>query len=379
MIFDEFSPSRTRRTLTAGGRTLRALGLDGPLTGVLAIIVCIGILVVYSASGQNLKMIEHHLANIAIAVAALIALARLATPQYLRLFAPIAYVIGILLLLVVAVTGHIGKGAQRWLDIGFIRFQPSEIMKLAVPMMCAWYMHERPLPPTFKDLVVMGLMIAVPTGLIVMQPDLGTALLIAASGLIVMLLAGMHFRIILISLPLLAGAAWGAWHVIHDYQRQRILTFLNPETDPLGAGYHIIQSQIAIGSGGIFGKGYMNGSQAQLEFLPERSTDFIFAVIGEEFGLLGQLLILCLYGVVIGRALYLAMQGQDTFSRLTGGAIALSFFVYVFVNSGMVSGILPVVGVPLPMISYGGTSMVTLLAGFGILMSLHSHRKLIGS
>jgi rod shape determining protein RodA len=379
MIFDEFSPSRTRRTLTAGGRTLRALGLDGPLTGVLAIIVCIGILVVYSASGQNLKMIEHHLANIAIAVAALIALARLATPQYLRLFAPIAYVIGILLLLVVAVTGHIGKGAQRWLDIGFIRFQPSEIMKLAVPMMCAWYMHERPLPPTFKDLVVMGLMIAVPTGLIVMQPDLGTALLIAASGLIVMLLAGMHFRIILISLPLFAGAAWGAWHVIHDYQRQRILTFLNPETDPLGAGYHIIQSQIAIGSGGIFGKGYMNGSQAQLEFLPERSTDFIFAVIGEEFGLLGQLLILCLYGVVIGRALYLAMQGQDTFSRLTGGAIALSFFVYVFVNSGMVSGILPVVGVPLPMISYGGTSMVTLLAGFGILMSLHSHRKLIGS
>ena len=379
MIFDEFSPSRTRRTLTAGGRTLRALGLDGPLTGVLAIIVCIGILVVYSASGQNLKMVEHHLANIAIAVAALVALARLATPQYLRLFAPIAYVIGILLLLVVAVTGHIGKGAQRWLDIGFIRFQPSEIMKLAVPMMCAWYMHERPLPPTFKDLVAMGLMIAVPTALIVVQPDLGTALLIAASGLIVMLLAGMHFRIILVSLPLLAGAAWGAWHFIHDYQRQRILTFLNPESDPLGAGYHIIQSQIAIGSGGIFGKGYMNGSQAQLEFLPERSTDFIFAVIGEEFGLLGQLLILGLYGAVIGRALYLAMQGQDTFSRLTGGAIALSFFVYVFVNSGMVSGILPVVGVPLPMISYGGTSMVTLLAGFGILMSLHSHRKLIGS
>src|SRR5476649_615134 len=210
MIFDEFSPSRTRRTLTAGGRTLRALGLDGPLTGVLAIIVCIGILVVYSASGQNLKMIEHHLANIAIAVAALLALARLATPQYLRLFAPIAYVIGVLLLLVVAVTGHIGKGAQRWLDIGFIRFQPSEIMKLAVPMMCAWYMHERPLPPTFKDLVAMGLVIAVPTALTVVQPDLGTALLIAASGLIVMLLAGLQIRLILISIPLLGGAAWGA-------------------------------------------------------------------------------------------------------------------------------------------------------------------------
>jgi rod shape determining protein RodA len=379
VISDEFSTSRTRRTLTAGSRTLRALGLDGPLTGILAIIVCIGILVVYSASGQNLKMVEHHLANIGIAIAAMLALAKLVTPQYLRLFSPIAYLIGVLLLIVVDVTGHIGKGAQRWLDVGFMRFQPSEIMKLAVPMVCAWYMHERPLPPTFKDLLVMGVLIAIPTAMIVTQPDLGTALLIAASGLIVMLLAGLQIQIILISIPLLGGAAWAGWHFIHDYQRQRILTFLNPETDRLGAGYHIIQSQIAIGSGGVFGKGYMNGSQAQLEFLPERSTDFIFAVIGEEFGLLGQLLVLSLYAAVIGRALYLAMQGQDTFARLTGGAVALSFFVYVFVNSGMVSGILPVVGVPLPLISYGGTSMVTLLAGFGILMSLHSHRKLIGS
>jgi rod shape determining protein RodA len=379
MIFDEMSQSRTRRTLTAGSRALRALGLDGPLTGVLALIVCIGIMVVYSASGQNVKMVEHHLGNIAIAVTAFLVLARFSSPQYLRLFSPAAYVVGILLLVVVAVTGHIGKGAQRWLDIGFLRFQPSEIMKLAVPMMCAWYMHDRPLPLTFWDLIVMGVLILIPTAMIVVQPDLGTALLIAASGLIVMLLAGLDFRIILVSIPLLGGAAMGAWHFIHDYQRQRILTFLDPQTDPLGAGYHIIQSQIAIGSGGVFGKGYMNGSQAQLEFLPERSTDFIFAVIGEEFGLLGQLLILSLYAVVIGRALYLAMQGQDTFARLTGGAIALSFFVYVFVNSGMVSGILPVVGVPLPLISYGGTSMVTLLAGFGILMSLHSHRKLIGS
>jgi rod shape determining protein RodA len=379
MIFDEMSQSRTRRTLTAGTRALRALGLDGPLTGVLALIVCIGIMVVYSASGQNVKMVEHHLGNIAIAVTAFLVLARFSSPQYLRLFSPAAYVVGILLLAVVAVTGHIGKGAQRWLDIGFLRFQPSEIMKLAVPMMCAWYMHDRPLPPTFWDLIVMGVLIMIPTAMIVVQPDLGTALLIAASGLIVMLLAGMDVRIILVSIPALALSAMGAWHFIHDYQKQRILTFLDPQTDPLGAGYHIIQSQIAIGSGGVFGKGYMNGSQAQLEFLPERSTDFIFAVIGEEFGLLGQLLILSLYAVVIGRALYLAMQGQDTFARLTGGAIALSFFVYVFVNSGMVSGILPVVGVPLPLISYGGTSMVTLLAGFGILMSLHSHRKLIGS
>jgi rod shape determining protein RodA len=379
MIFDDFSPSRTRSTLTAGGRALRALGLDGPLTGVLALIVCIGILVVYSASGQNVKMVEHHLANIAIAVTAMLALARLASPQYLRLFAPAAYAIGVLLLVVVAATGHIGKGAQRWLDVGFMRFQPSEIMKLAVPMMCAWYMHERPLPPTFKDLIVMAIIIGIPTCMIVVQPDLGTALLIAASGLIVMLLAGMQIQIILVSIPLLLVGAWAGWHFIHEYQRQRVLMFLNPENDPRGAGYHIIQSQIAIGSGGIFGKGYMQGSQAQLEFLPERSTDFIFAVIGEEFGLLGQLLLLTLYGVVIGRALYLANQGQDTFARLTGGTIALSFFVYAFVNSGMVSGILPVVGVPLPLISYGGTSMVTLLAGFGILMSLHSHRKLIGS
>jgi rod shape determining protein RodA len=379
MNFEEFSQSRARRTLTAGGRMLRALGLDGPLTGVLALIVCLGVIVVYSASGQNVRMVEHHLANIAIAIAAMLALARLATPQYLRLLAPVAYAIGIVLLIVVAITGHIGKGAQRWLDVGFMRFQPSEIMKLAVPMMCAWYMHERPLPPTFRDLLVMAVLIAVPTAMIVMQPDLGTALLIAASGLIVMLLAGMSVVIILVSIPLLGGGAWAAWHVIHEYQRQRILTFINPENDPLGAGYHIIQSQIAIGSGGVFGKGYMNGSQAQLEFLPERSTDFIFAVIGEEFGLLGQLLLITLYGIVIARALYLAMQGQDTFARLTGGSIALSFFVYAFVNSGMVSGILPVVGVPLPLISYGGTSMVTLLAGFGILMSLHSHRRLIGS
>jgi rod shape determining protein RodA len=379
MLYDDLSPSRTRRTFSAGGRALRALNLDGPLTGVLALIVALGTIVVYSASGQNLKMVLHHLVNIAIAVTAMLSLAKFATPRYLRMLSPAAYFVGIALLVIVFATGHIGKGAQRWLDVGFMRFQPSEIMKLAVPMMCAWYMHERPLPPNFKDLVLLGVLIGIPTAIIVIQPDLGTALLIAASGLIVILLAGLKIRIILVSIPVLVGSAWAGWHFIHDYQRKRILTFLNPENDPLGAGYHIIQSQIAIGSGGLFGKGYMNGSQAQLEFLPERSTDFIFAVIGEEFGLLGQLLILSLYGLVIGRALYLAMQLQDTFSRLTGGAIALSFFVYAFVNSGMVSGLLPVVGVPLPLISYGGTSMVTLLAGFGILMALHSNRKLIGS
>jgi rod shape determining protein RodA len=379
MISDDFSESRARRTLTAGGRVLRALRMDGPLTGALTAVIIIGFLVVYSASGQNLNVMEHQVANLGVAVTAMLFIARFVTPQYLRLFAPFAYVIGIVLLIVVDFTGHVGKGAQRWLDIAFIRFQPSEIMKLAVPLVCAWYMHERPQPPNFKDLLILGLLIAIPTVLIVKQPDLGTALLIASSGLIVILLAGLSVIIILAAIPVTALAAWGGWHFMHEYQRQRVLTFLNPQNDPLGTGYHIIQSQIAIGSGGVFGKGYMNGSQAQLEFLPERSTDFIFAVIGEEFGLLGQLLVLTLYGVIIGRALYMAMQGQDTFSRLTGGAIALSFFVYVFVNSGMVSGILPVVGVPLPLISYGGTSMVTLLAGFGILMSLHSHRKLVSS
>ena len=377
MIFDEFSPSRTRRTLTAGGRALRALGLDGPLTGVLALIVCIGVLVVYSASGQNVKMVEHHLANISIAVTAMLALAKFTTPQYLRLFSPVAYIIGILLLIVVALTGHIGKGAQRWLDVGFLRFQPSEIMKLAVPMMCAWYMHERPLPPTFLDLLVMGVLIMIPTAMIVVQPDLGTALLIAASGLIVMLFAGMHFRIILISIPLLGGAAWGAWHVIHDYQRQRILTFLNPETDPLGAGYHIIQSEIAVGSGGMFGKGWHQGTQSQLEFLPEHTTDFVFAVFSEEWGLIGVLLLLALYIFIVGRGLWIASNARDTYSRLLAGSISMAFFVYVMVNGGMITGLLPVVGVPLPLISYGGTSAVSLFAGFGVLMSIHSHRRLL--
>jgi rod shape determining protein RodA len=379
MIFDEFSPSRTRRTLTAGGRTLRALGLDGPLTGVLAIIVSIGILVVYSASGQNWKMVEHHLVNIGIAVTALLALAKLATPQYLRLFAPAAYVIGVLLLIVVDVTGHIGKGAQRWLDIGFMRFQPSEIMKLAVPMMCAWYLHERPLPPSTTSLVILAVMILVPTGLVVVQPDLGTGALIAIGGALVVMMAGLQASVVLVLAVLAAIGGWAGWHHMHDYQRERILTFINPQIDPQGAGYHIIQSQIAIGSGGVFGKGWMNGSQAQLDYLPESSTDFIFAVIGEEFGMLGLFVLLLLYAFVVGRAIYLSTQTQDTYARLLAGSLGLTFFVYVFINAGMVSGLLPVVGVPLPLISYGGTSMVTLLAGFGILMSMYSHRKLVGS
>ncbi len=260
-----------------------------------------------------------------------------------------------------------------------MRFQPSELMKIAVPLCCAWYLHERPLPPDFGTLIIVVLIVIVPTLLIAEQPDLGTALLVAAGGGLVILLAGLQLRYILGLGVVLAGAVPLAWHFMHDYQRQRVLTFLNPQTDPLGAGYHTIQSQIAIGSGGLFGKGYMNGSQAQLEFLPERSTDFIFAVIGEEWGLVGCFVLMMLYLLVIGRGLYIATQAQDTFSRLIAGSLTLTFAFYVFVNSGMVAGLLPVVGVPLPLVSYGGTSLVTLMAGFGILMAVHSRRKLVAT
>jgi len=280
---------------------------------------------------------------------------------------------------IVAAAGHSGMGAQRWLDLKLFRFQPSELMKLAVPMMCAWYLHERPLPPAPLALGVLAGMILLPVALVAVEPDLGTAALIVVAGALVIVLAGLRLRVIAGLLALAALAAWFGWSFMHDYQRKRVLTFLNPQTDPLGAGYHIIQSQIAIGSGGVFGKGWMNGSQAQLEFLPERSTDFIFAVIGEEFGLLGLVLLLTLYLFVVGRAIYLATQTQDTFARLLAGSLALTFFVYVLINAGMVTGLLPVVGVPLPLVSYGGSSVVTLLAGFGILMALYSRRKLVGS
>jgi rod shape determining protein RodA len=250
-------------------------------------------------------------------------------------------------------------------------------MKLGVPMMAAWYLHDRQMPPKLGQIAIIAVMIIVPTILIAMQPDLGTALLIAASGIIVIVLAGMSFRLIIgLGLASIPGA-YVLWQFMQDYQRQRVLTLLNPDSDPLGAGYNIIQSKIAIGSGGLFGKGWTNGSQAQLEFLPERDTDFIFAVLGEEFGLFGVLTLLALYLFVIGRGLYIAVQAHDTYSRLLAGSISLTFMVYVFVNTAMVTGLVPVVGVPLPLVSFGGTSMVTLMAGFGILMSIHSHRKLL--
>jgi len=370
--------SRAQRTLTLTGRLLEALHLDGPLLLAVLAACAVGLVVLFSAAGENLGIFAGQAVRVGLGFLVMTAIAQI-PPRVMRIAAPFLFGIGVLLLVAVAVVGYSAMGAQRWLNLGVVRFQPSEIMKLAVPLACAWYLHERPLPPDLRSIAVVGVAILVPTLLIAKQPDLGTALLVAAGGGLVILLAGLQLRYILGLGALLASAAPLAWHFMHDYQRQRVLTFLDPETDPLGAGYHTIQSQIAIGSGGLFGKGYMNGSQAQLEFLPERSTDFIFAVIGEEWGLVGCLVLMTLYMMVIARGLYIATQAQDTFSRLITGSLTLTFAFYALVNSGMVAGLLPVVGVPLPLVSYGGTSLVTLMAGFGILMSVHSRRKLVST
>ena len=377
-MIEDSGYARTRRTLSSTAKLLSALNLDGPLLVGLGLLALYGLAILYSASGQSLDTIVRTLIRIALGAAAMLALTH-ASPNLLRRLSPWIYVFGVLLLLVVELTGVMGKGAQRWLNLGIVRFQPSEVMKLAVPMLAAWYLHDRPLPPDWRAMLALAVIIFLPAGLVAMQPDLGTAALIAASGALLVLMAGLSLRVVLVLLLLAVGGAVAGWHVLHDYQRDRVLTFLNPETDPLGAGYHIIQSQIALGSGGVFGKGWMHGSQAQLQFLPERSTDFIFAVVGEEFGLIGLLLLLALYLFIVARSVWLAMQTNDTFSRLLALSLALTFFVYVFINAGMVSGLLPVVGVPLPLVSYGGTSVVTLLAGFGIVMGLYSHRKLVGS
>jgi rod shape determining protein RodA len=378
MIMDDNRDSAAKRTFSATARLLSALKLDGPLLVALGLLSVYALIVQYSASGQSLDTVLRTLMRIGLGTVAMIALAH-SSPNFLRSLAPWLYGAGIVLLLVVDGMGYIGKGAQRWLDLGLVRFQPSEIMKLAVPMLAASFMHERPLPPSWRNLVVLAAIIVFPAALVAPQPDLGTAVLIFASGALVVLMAGLQWQIIGGLVVAAGGLGVLGWNFLHDYQRQRIRILIDPQSDPLGSGYHIIQSQIAIGSGGVFGKGWMNGSQAQLEFLPERSTDFIFAVIGEELGLLGQLLLIGLYFAVIGRALYLASETQDTYGRLVCGSFALTFFVYAFVNSGMVSGILPVVGVPLPLVSYGGTAMVTLFASFGVLMSLNRHRKLVGA
>jgi rod shape determining protein RodA len=362
---------------TSPGRKTRSFGglvVDVPLLVLLLLTASVGFVVLYSALGASTGLLLRQALRFAVGLAAFFVLSQV-PPRYLRMWTPWAFFLGIALLIAVAIEGEIGKGAQRWLDLGVVTFQPSELLKLAVPMMVAWFMHERPLPPTFLQMVTMTLIVMVPALMIAEQPDLGTAMLVIAAGGLAILLAGVSVRVILASV-LLAGAAVPVlWHYMRDYQRARVFMFLNPESDPLGAGYNTIQAKIAIGSGGLFGKGWMNGTQAHLEFLPERSTDFIFAVMGEEFGLLGLLLLLTLYLALIGRGLWIASQAQDTFTRLLAGALSLTFFFYVFVNAGMVSGLLPIVGVPLPLVSAGGTSMVTLLAGFGILAAIHSHRK----
>ena len=377
MIYEEVESS-TRRTISQTTRVLGTLKLDGPLVLGLALLAVYAQVVLYSASGQDWDKVLKGTVRLAIGAVAMLVLAQV-KPGFLRRITPFLYAVGIVLLVIVDAIGYVGKGAQRWLDLGFVRFQPSEIMKIAVPMMCAWYLRDRPLPPDLRTLGVVSAIIFVPTALTIVQPDLGTGLLILMAGALVVLLAGLSVRIILGLAVVGVAAAWVGWYFLHDYQRQRVLTFLDPQADPLGSGYHIIQSTIAIGSGGLFGKGYLNGSQGQLEFLPERSTDFVYAVIGEELGLLGAAVLLVLYLFVVMRALFLASQMLDTFARLLSGSLAIIFFVYVFINAGMVSGILPVVGVPLPLVSYGGTSTVTLLAGFGILMSLYSHRKFASS
>ncbi|MGR9054049.1 MAG: rod shape-determining protein RodA, partial [Gammaproteobacteria bacterium] len=332
--------------------------------------------ILYSAGGQDMNILIRQGTRIGIAFLFMTVLAHLNPYQFKR-YSALLYGFGIVLLVAVLVMGEIGKGAQRWLDLGVFRFQPSEMIKLTTPMMIAWYLSENTLPPKWKQLAVAGLLILLPTLLIAKQPDLGTAILVASSGSAVMFFAGLSWRFMLSLVALLAGLAPVLWHHLRDYQKARVLTFLDPEADPMGKGYHIIQSKIAIGSGGIYGKGWQGSTQAKLDFLPESSTDFIFAVFAEEFGLSGCLALLVLYIAIISRCLYIAVQAQDTYSRLLAGSLSFTFFVYVFVNVGMVIGILPVVGVPLPLVSYGGTSMVTLLAGFGILMSIHTHRKFL--
>ncbi|HOB61321.1 MAG TPA: rod shape-determining protein RodA [Candidatus Competibacteraceae bacterium] len=357
------------------GRFLKLLHLDLPLLLGLLAVSGLGLVVLYSAGQRNLDLVIGQAIRLGLGFVIMLTLAQV-HPRHFRFWSPWIYLVGVLLLLAVMAVGDISKGARRWLDLGVVRFQPSEIMKLAVPMMMAWFFAEKPLPPRWPHLLMGAMITAIPFVLIAAQPDLGTALVVGSAGAFVLFLAGLHWFIIVGLLGILAAVIPLFWtFVMHDYQRQRVLTFLDPETDPLGAGYHIIQSKIAIGSGGIYGKGWLNGTQSHLDFLPEGSTDFIFAAFSEEFGLVGGCLLLTLYFYIIARSLYMATYAPDTYGRLLAGSLALIFFIYAFVNSGMVSGLLPVVGLPLPLFSYGGTSLVTIMASFGILISVYSHRR----
>ncbi len=368
--------SRSRSPLMdVGFRLLGEPRLDPTLCVTLVAVICMGLGVLYSASGGDTGTVIRQLVRIGAGVAAMLFMAGMA-PKTWRLWTPWVFVLSLSLVVAVLFVGE-GRGVKRWLDLGILRFQPSELMKLTVPMTVAWYFHSRPLPPRIHQLIVAFAIIATPAVLIALEPDLGTALLVAASGLFVVFMAGIAWKHIALILAGAIAALPVLWANMRDYQRNRILTMLDPEADPLGQGWNIIQSKIAVGSGGLYGKGWTNGTQAQLDFLPERSTDFIFAVLAEEFGLFGVLMLLVLYLVLIGRGLQIAASGKDTFSRLLAGSLSLTFFVYVAVNAGMITGMMPVVGVPLPLVSYGGTSIVTLLAAFGMLMSINGHRQMI--
>jgi rod shape determining protein RodA len=353
--------------------------LDGPLMVVIVLIAAISLAVIFSASGgDSFDRMLGQARNFAVGFVAMWIVANLSPQTLMRIVIPI-YVLGVVLLIGVALFGEIRNGARRWLNFGFITIQPSEIMKLGMPLLLAWYFHRKEEVLSWQDYAFAGLILMIPTGLVMRQPDLGTSILVFSAGFFVIFLAGLSWRILIAAG--VAGIAFlpFAWTLMHDYQRERVLTLLDPMKDPLGAGYHIIQSTIAIGSGGILGKGWLTGSQSQLDFIPERSTDFILAVYGEEFGLIGTMLLLVLYLIVIGRGFMIAMNAPTTFSRLLAGALTMSFFTYVFVNIGMVSGILPVVGVPLPLMSYGGTAILSMCIGFGMLMSISTHKQLVST
>lgn len=358
------------------GSIWQAIHIDVPLLLAIMLLIGLGLLILYSASGESFIVIRQQLLRICLSLGIMFVFAQIPPTTYQR-WAPVIYILGVSMLLACLFVGHINKGAQRWLTFGALRLQPSEIMKLAIPMFLAWHYHKIHLPLKTPAILFSAVIIMVPAFLTAKQPDLGTAILLVAAGGSVMLLAGLSWRFISFLCALLALAMPALWYVMHDYQRQRVLTFLNPERDPLGSGYHIIQSKIAIGSGGMFGKGWLNGTQSHLHFLPEHKTDFIFAVCGEEFGFIGSVVLIMLFMMVVIRGLVITMNAQDTFTRLLAGSLTLTFFVSFFINMGMVTGILPVVGLPLPLVSYGGSSMVTLMASFGILMSIQTHRKLL--
>ena len=357
-------------------RFLGGIRYDRPLFYALLVFAVVSCVVLYSASGKNISVVGSQLLRLVFAYIIMLVIAQV-RPDTLVRYSPHFFAAGLLLLLVVLVIGVIGKGAQRWISFGGFNLQPSELMKLAVPMVVAWWLARDSLPPKLGNIAIGAALIFVPVLLIAKQPDLGTAILILASGLLVIFLSGLSWRVIIVLAATLAAAMPMVWSMMHDYQRQRVISFLNPESDPLGAGYHSIQSMIAVGSGGFFGKGWLDSSQAHLGYLPESKTDFVFAVFAEEFGLMGTMLLFGLYLFVIGRGMYIAYNAQDAYSRLLAGSLILTFFLYFFVNIGMVTGMLPVVGVPLPLVSHGGSSLVTLMAGFGILMSIQTHRRIV--